>query len=492
VNLFIELMLFPFLACLVLTGMHVYLGVHVIARKVIFVDLALATIAALGALWGALLGWDVHQDIWVIKGFSLGFTFVGAALFALTRGRKERVPHEAIIGITYAVALAAMILGSAKLPHGAEEVRDLQAGSILWVSGATVASTAGLYALIGLFHYRFRRQFFALSMDHDKALAEGLNVKFWDFLFYVSFGFVVTSSVAIAGILLVFSYLVIPAVIGVLFAHKTSSRLLVGWAVGASVSALGVSLSYYADLPSGPLIVVSLGCALILAGVLRYILDQPSKLMACGKILLGAGLLGGLLFGSSRFRKTEDHDLSHLLAAGNPAERMLALHELKTRPGDWAGAQPVLQDLAKGASLEVKLALLDAIKVAQQPEGLAIAKGLLSDPDDILREEALAVVVALDLKGSVPELLAAAEVEPDEFLRIELAEALLEAGEMRGVPILLEILDSGEAEMARQDACEHLHAHIPLTSTYHADSSYAGHAEEMAEYRAWWEQHGGG
>ena len=203
-------MLYPFLACLVLTGMHVYLGVHVIARKVIFVDLALATIAALGALWGALLGWDVHHDEWAIKGFSLAFTFLGAAVFALTRGRKERVPHEAIIGITYAVALAAMILGSSKLPHGAEEVRDLQAGSILFVGAGTVAATAGLYALIGLFHYRFRHQFFSLSEDPEGAQARGLNVKFWDFLFYASFGFVVTSSVAIAGILLVFAYLVIP------------------------------------------------------------------------------------------------------------------------------------------------------------------------------------------------------------------------------------------------------------------------------------------
>lgn len=150
-------MTYPFLACLILTGIHVYLGIHVIERKVIFVDLALATIAALGTVCGVLLGWDIHHDVWQIKAFSLAFTIIGAAVFSLARMRHERIPHEAIIGITYAVALAAVILGSAKLPHGAEEVRELQAGSILWVSGETIFVTALLYAAIGLFHFLCRR-----------------------------------------------------------------------------------------------------------------------------------------------------------------------------------------------------------------------------------------------------------------------------------------------------------------------------------------------
>src|SRR5262245_58691990 len=157
-------MIWPLLACLVLTGIHVYLGIHVIARKVIFVDLALATIAALGAVWAALLGWDLHEDAWTVKLFSLFFTFLGAAVFSFTRMRHERVPHEAVIGITYAVALAAIILGTARLPHGAEEVRDLQAGSILWVDGRTIGLTALLYSAIGAFHWVFRRRFLAISL----------------------------------------------------------------------------------------------------------------------------------------------------------------------------------------------------------------------------------------------------------------------------------------------------------------------------------------
>ncbi len=487
---FLELMLYPFLACMVLTGMHVYLGVHVIARKVIFVDLALATIAALGAGWGALLGWDVHHDTWVIKGFSLAFTFVGAALFALTRGRKERGPHEAIIGICYAVALAAMILGSALLPHGAEEVRNLQAGSIIWVSGSTVALTAGLYGLIGLFHYRFRKPFFRLSLDAQAAQEEGLNVKFWDFLFYVSFGFVVTSSVSIAGILLVFAYLVIPAVIAVLFFEGTRARLALGWVVGALVSALGIWISWDANLPSGPLIVVLLGGALALAGMLRYLLDHPSM----GRGLLNVGLGGlvtvGMVLGSLALRKEEHHDLAHVMEDGSPMERIQLLERLPQEPELWGQLEPALGSMLGDSGLEFKLALLRAMGEVADPAMLPVAQGLLGDADDIVREEALALVVLLDLAGSAELLHRAALGEPDEFLRIEIAEALIEAGDMRGVPILLEILDTGEAEMARQEACEHLHAHIPLTKTYHADLDYEGHDQEIQEYRDWWAEHG--
>lgn len=490
-SVFFELMLYPFLACLVLTGMHVYLGVHVIARKVIFVDLALATIAALGAVWGALLGWDVHEDTWVIKGFSLAFTFVGAGLFSLTRGRKERVPHEAVIGICYAVALAAMILGSAKLPHGAEDVRDLQAGSILWVTGSTVGLTAALYALIGLFHYRFRRQFFALSMDATKAEAAGLHVKFWDFLFYVSFGFVVTSSVSIAGILLVFAYLVIPAVIAVLFFQSTRARLALGWAVGGLMSLLGIWISWTADLPSGPLIVVLLGAALVLAGLLRHLLDHPSLTRALVEVGTGVAVVCALVLGSLELRKQELPAASHVLETGSPEERMAVLRELELHPERWGEASTSLEEVLPESGLEFKLALLRLIEDSVGLDGLGLALGLLADPDDIVRAEALALIVALDLKGSAEVLHRAAIREPDEFLRIEIAEALLEAGDLRGVPILLDILDTGQAEMARQDACEHLHAHIPLTQTYHVDPDYEGHAEEMREYREWWAQNGG-
>src|SRR5262245_28481949 len=154
----------PFLACLVLSGILVYLGIHVLSRKVIFVDLALAQIAGLGSVYGVLLGWDLHDDAWAVRCFSLAFTFLGAAVFTLTRTRDERVPHEALIGITYAVSLGATILASSHLAHGAEEVSELLAGSILWVRWPTIVATAIAFGVIGAFHWTFRRQFFRISL----------------------------------------------------------------------------------------------------------------------------------------------------------------------------------------------------------------------------------------------------------------------------------------------------------------------------------------
>jgi len=258
---FLQSMAWPFAACLLLAGILVYLGIHVLSRKVIFVDLALAQIAALGSVWGVLLGWDLHSDPWQVRAFSLAFTILGAVVFTWTRMRDERVPHEALIGITYAVALGATILASSHLAHGAEEVSELMAGSILWVRGPEILGTSLVFGAVGAFHWIFRRRFFLISLDPAAAEREGVNLRLWDFLFYVSLGFAVTSAVSIAGVLLVFSYLVIPAVVAMLFARKISTRLALGWIVGTVVSAIGCSLSYRFDLPSGPTIVATYSTA---------------------------------------------------------------------------------------------------------------------------------------------------------------------------------------------------------------------------------------
>ena len=261
-------LLLPFLAGLILTGIHAYLGVHVVERGVIFVDLSLAQIAALGTTMAYLAGHDLHEPITYF--WSLGFTIVGAAIFAMTRVHREtRIPQEAIIGIVYAVSAAAAILAMSKAPEGTEHLKDMLVGNILTVSWATVIKTAVLYALVGLFHYVFRRQFLAISIGAHNGDAESVpNVKFWDFLFYTSFGFVVTSSVAIAGVLLVFSYLIVPSVAAMLFSHSIGKRLAIGWTMGAIVSAIGILLSFKLDLPTGATIVCTFGIALaLLAGI---------------------------------------------------------------------------------------------------------------------------------------------------------------------------------------------------------------------------------
>jgi zinc/manganese transport system permease protein len=268
----------PFAASLILTGIHAYLGVHVVERGVIFVDLSLAQIAALGATIAILLpmsGGDPHAPsvYWV----SLAFTFIGAAIFSMIRGKQARIPQEAIIGITYAVASAAAILAMSKSTSEAEHLKHMLVGNIIAVSWAEVARTAVLYGVVGAFHYIYRKQFLAISMNHDREDATGLNVRLWDFLFYASFGLVVTSSVAIAGVLLVFCYLIVPSVAAMLFADTIGRRLAIGWTMGTVVSALGVYLSLVLDLPTGATIVCTFGLVLILMAIVRGLIPRTAE-----------------------------------------------------------------------------------------------------------------------------------------------------------------------------------------------------------------------
>jgi zinc/manganese transport system permease protein len=235
--------------------------VHVVERGVIFVDLALAQIAALGATTAILIGMDPHGTgaYWL----SLGFTFVGAAIFAFARTRRGHIPQEAFIGIAYAVASAAAILAMSKATGETEHLKDMLVGNILAVSRHEVLKTAILYGVIGLFHYIFRRRFLLISTNPEQAEAQGISIRFWDFLFYASFGFVVTSSVAIAGVLLVFCYLIVPSVGAMLFADRVGRRLAIGWIMGTLVSALGVYFSVSLDLPTGATIVCTFGAVLV-------------------------------------------------------------------------------------------------------------------------------------------------------------------------------------------------------------------------------------
>jgi zinc/manganese transport system permease protein len=252
----------PFVASLILTGIHAYLGVHVVERGVIFVDLALAQIAALGATIAILLGMDPHgRGAYFL---SLGFTFLGAGIFSVARTRRGHIPQEAFIGIAYAVASATAILAMSKATGETEHLKDMLVGNILAVSRAEVAKTALLYGGIGLFHYIFRKKFLLISTNLVQAEESGMSIRLWDFLFYASFGFVVTSSVAIAGVLLVFCYLIVPSVGAMLFADKIGRRLAIGWTMGTLVSALGIYFSVLADLPTGATIVCTFGGVLIL------------------------------------------------------------------------------------------------------------------------------------------------------------------------------------------------------------------------------------
>lgn len=266
-----EIMKWPLLACLLLPGLLVYLGLHIVQREIIFVDLALAQVAALGACLGVLLHYEPMT--WQSYGLSWGFTLIGAAIFTSTRLEHNRVPQEALIGIVYVVAAALGIVLLSRSAEGNEELRRSLIGEVLLVSPRQVASTFVLYGAIGLVHFLLRKQFLALSFEPDRVKAEGWPVRAWDFLFYAMFGWVVTSFVQIGGVLLVFSYLIIPAVCANFLATQLRWRLLFGWIAATLGSVLGLFASYQMDLPTGAAIVCALGLELVMV-ILFYVLKR--------------------------------------------------------------------------------------------------------------------------------------------------------------------------------------------------------------------------
>ena len=255
-------------ASLIIAGIHAYLGLHVVERGVIFVDLSLAQIASLGAAIAVWQGYDPHTDA-QIYWMSLGFTMIGALIFAMVKGHEARIPQEAIIGISYAVASAAVILAMSQATGEAEHLRDMLVGNILSVQWPEVWRTAAIYVVIAVFHFVFRKHFLEISVDAQGAAARGIPVRLMDFLFYASFGIVVTRSVAIAGVLLVFCYLIVPSVGGMLFSSRIGPRLAIGWVMGTVVSMLGMYVSVLFDLPTGAAIVCTFGAALIAMAAVR-------------------------------------------------------------------------------------------------------------------------------------------------------------------------------------------------------------------------------
>jgi zinc/manganese transport system permease protein len=264
-----SLWLWPLVALVVLPAALVYFGLHVVGRGIIFVDLALAQIAALGIATAVLMGADADHDA-LPQVLAIVFTVAGAALFSLTRFRHPRVPHEAIIGIIYIVAAAASTLILSRTASGDEEIKNLLVGNVLLVNRAEVLKAGALYAAVGAFHYVLRKKFHLISFELDEAERQGMNVRWWDFLFYATFGLVVTTFVRIAGVYLVFSYLIVPAVCGALLSSREGVRLAIGWAIAlvAGVSGLLLSTQWESmDLPTGPTIVCIFGLLLLLSGI---------------------------------------------------------------------------------------------------------------------------------------------------------------------------------------------------------------------------------
>src|SRR5712664_4241993 len=352
----LELLFWPLIAGLVLTGIHAWFGLHVLARGVVFVDLSLAQIAALGLTAAILAGHTVQSDAgyWYALAFAVG----GAVLFALARPYEKSMQQEAVIGIVYAVSASLGVLALDRAPQGAEHIKQLLIGSILTVTPQEVGQLALLYAVIGAVHLVFRRPLMQVSFDPLLAGARRRRVFLWDVVFYGSFALVVTSSVRIAGVLLVFSYLIVPAAIAGLFAAGVRGRLLIAWALGAALSAAGLHASWTWDLPTGPAIVAAFGAATALVA-LGFAFKRAAGRLFAKIFCVFIGLAGLLLAAFPRMDQPWLDALENVapavqeafLTSGERATRRDSAESIAAASAELARLRALEQDVRWGSKL---------------------------------------------------------------------------------------------------------------------------------------------
>lgn len=470
-----EVLFWPFVACLVITGIHTYLGLHVVSRGVIFVDLALAQIAAMGATFAFLLGYPPDGNTAYF--YSLLFASIGAAIFSISRLKEQKIPQEAIIGITFAVASATTILIADRAPQGAEFVQSMLTGALLWTPRETILQTAAIYAAVGVFHWYFRDRFLTISLDPARAEAEGWNVRWWDFLFYASFGFVITRSVAIAGVLLVFSFLVIPSVIAMMFSNSISGRLTIGWVSGALVSMVGLALSYRYDFPSGPAVICSFGLALALAATLRYLTGAVSLPLAFAKTAATLAAIGAALWLA-------------FYTAGVDTERAQADAEaaIATATAPATAAPP----------REVAAEALAALEASPENPPAAALEALLSVGREIhlmmTTGEITVSERAVLALGNTPEDMAITELldeiafhAVDPWVRLRGAQALLERRDPLGVEAVLELLAVQQPILLQIEAIGALRDVAGQHFGYDPEAEFATNQAALEQWQTWWE-----
>ncbi len=475
-----ESMVWPLLAALVLTGIHVYFGIHVIGRKVIFVDLALAQIAALGVAFGVLMGYETEHSPGALYGYSLAFTLVAALVFSITKRKSSEIPHEAVIGITYAVAVAVTMIVLAKSPLGPQEFDRMMKGQLLWVKQGQVLVAAGIYAVIGVLHFLCRRKFYALSFEVG---SEGIRHRWlWDFLFYASFGFVVTSSVSMAGVFLVFCLLVIPSVGALLFAKRTRTRLAIGWIGGGLLCVAGIRISYDTGWPTSPVIVVAFAGALLLAGLVKYVWTSPSRgtaLARIGAFSLLFSLVGGGLYlfrhqGEDPFEKA-----LHMSHSSEKGQKLTALNIFDAHPDrveEWVSA---LRDLLEDEDPGVRIAAMKLVVKRKVPGAIRDLTERLGDPDDHVREVCADLLHELGIPGLSSALINAGDREAEPDIRVHMYEVALEFGDKRAVDRLLSILEDGDFPRRRRSkAYKVLSPHL----------DYSFQPNQLEGVRSWWKK----
>jgi zinc/manganese transport system permease protein len=450
----LDLMLPAFAECLVLVGIHSYLGIHVIRRKVIFVDLALAQVAALGTTIGFLFGMAPDSTAALI--FSMLFTFLGAAIFSITRLRGEKVPQEAVIGLVYALAAAVIILIVDRAPHGAEHIKEVMTGAILWVRWETIALAAVVYGGVGLFHYVFRRQFVLISDRPEQAYARGMRVRLWDFFFYLSFGVVISISVQTAGVLLVFVFLVVPAITATLITDRWLFQLAIGWSIGTLVSLFGLALSYWGDMPSGPTVVSFYGAMLVVVSLFLFVFKAPTRTKALLKLALGLAATAGICVGLFAV----GHVLGQSRLAMGRAEKAVSPQTSRHSP------------------------LFESSKREGEIHTLHNASGLVRALAGKTEEEQKEILGSIDLTHQ-DVLTKAFHITDDDSVRLAIARYLFVHDRAKGACLLFETLLDAESPFMRGETMSVIENLAGRTFEIDIEKPLTTNCKNVASLKAW-------
>jgi len=459
---------YPYLqliACFVLAGICGYYGLHIIKREVIFVDLAMAQIAALGTTYAYLIGYSPESTGAYF--FSLSFTIVSAAIFALTRTKKDILPQEAVIGIVYAVSVATAIvlLDIARDPHGAEHLKYTLTGNIVYLREGAVFKTSLICLAVGAFQLIFWKKFLLISTDPDSARAKGVNILLWDFLFYASFGIVITSSVQIAGVLLVFAFLIVPALTTLLFFKSWHVRFLAGWAAGFFVAAVGLIISYSSQ--PGPVIVSLFGLLLLVAAVIRYLVLAQQKIRAAAYVGAGAivsfALVAGATLNFTQHSLEHDHQI-HAHHGGLSEQEEISELVSNIRSADTKLREECCAELCgmnkheilnevkpllKERDVQVQISALRVFECLGKPEDTRCLESLLDSGNDDIRKNVVQTIAKIGGTEAVESLRKHLPSEKDIFIRGTIALFLFQNGQTDVLADVFAVLKSDDIEFIK-------------------------------------------
>lgn len=440
-----------------------YFGTHVIQRRVIFVDLAIAQIAAFGAVYCTYLGYSLEKNPTTVMVYSLVFAAAGGFMFAITRPRSSRVPHEAIIGIIYGVASSATLLVASRVPEGVNDLHHLLAGRIEFVTWDDVKMTAIAYSAVAAFHFFFAKRFIELSSAETITDKPSIYVKFWDSVFYSTFAVIVAKSVPSVGVLLVFTYLVIPAVIASLFFDGFLQKMIAAISIGIGASAIGSVITESQDLPRGPTIACVLGAMLLLVGIVQYIRGEEKLLRGIGTIAVYGIIIVGAWFALYSFRY-EPNDLEAAISRINsrdPNEVKAGLSLLEGIPKEKIrSALTSIGPLFNSNDLAVRQMAIKLVVEKELQELYPEIIKALKDRSDQVRDLAIKTLTKIGAAGFVDQIVKFAQEEEDFDLKLQYTEMIINEGKIEGLDLLLDIMENADAELTRHEAFMHFKEHV--------------------------------